>query len=51
MRLARQVGRDLGYDLRIVAGAEQDYAAAAERGHATEDVMAVIKGVGPGRGR
>jgi hypothetical protein len=28
-----------------VAGAEEDYAAAAERGHAAEDIMSVIKGV------
>lgn len=49
VRLARQVGRSLGFDLRIVAGAEEEYAAAAERGHAAEDVMAVIKGVDPKR--
>jgi 3-hydroxyisobutyrate dehydrogenase len=51
VRLARQVGRGLGYDLRMVAGAEEDYAAAAERGHAAEDIMAVIKGVGTERVR
>lgn len=49
VRLAREVGHSLGYDLRIVAGVEQDYAAAVAQGHAAADIMAVVKGVDPQR--
>lgn len=49
VRPAREVGHSLGYDLRIVAGVEEEYTAAAARGHAAADVMAVVKGVDPKR--
>lgn len=47
VRLARSVGAANGLDLRVVAGAEQDYAAAAAAGHQDEDVMAVVHAVRP----
>ena len=47
VRLARSVAASRGIDLQTVAGAEQDYAAAAAAGHLDEDVMAVIHAVRP----
>ena len=47
VRLARSVAASRGIDLHTVAGAEQDYAAAAAAGHLDEDVMAVIHAVRP----
>lgn len=45
VRLALAVASGLGLDLRVVAGAEQEYAAAAAAGHQDEDVMAVVHAV------
>jgi 3-hydroxyisobutyrate dehydrogenase-like beta-hydroxyacid dehydrogenase len=45
VRLARSVAASHGLDLRVVAGAEQEYAAAAEGGHQDEDVVAVVHAV------
>lgn len=47
VRLARSVAASRGIDLRTVAGAEQDYAAAAESGHLDDDVMAVVHAIRP----
>jgi 3-hydroxyisobutyrate dehydrogenase-like beta-hydroxyacid dehydrogenase len=45
VRLARSVAATHGLDLRVVAGAEEEYAAAASAGHQDEDVMAVVHAV------
>ena len=45
VRLARAVAASHGLDLRLVAGAEEEYAAAAGAGHQDEDVMAVVHAV------
>jgi 3-hydroxyisobutyrate dehydrogenase-like beta-hydroxyacid dehydrogenase len=45
VRLARSVAASHGLDLRVVAGAEEEYAAAAGAGHQDEDVMAVVHAV------
>lgn len=45
VRLARAVAAASGLDLRVVAGAEEDYARAACAGHADDDVMAVVHAV------
>jgi 3-hydroxyisobutyrate dehydrogenase-like beta-hydroxyacid dehydrogenase len=45
VRLARSVAATHGLDLRVVAGAEEEYAAAAEAGHQDDDVMAVVHAV------
>ena len=45
VRLARAVAASEGLDLRVVEGAEQQYAAAAAAGHADDDVMAVVHAV------
>lgn len=45
IRLARSVGIASGLDLRVVAGVEEDYAAAAVTGHQDEDVMAVVHAI------
>jgi 3-hydroxyisobutyrate dehydrogenase-like beta-hydroxyacid dehydrogenase len=45
VRLARSVAAASGLDLRVVAGAEEDYASAARAGHADDDVMAVVHAV------
>jgi 3-hydroxyisobutyrate dehydrogenase-like beta-hydroxyacid dehydrogenase len=45
VRLARSVAAARGLDLRVVAGAEQEYAAAADAGHQDEDVVAVVHAV------
>jgi 3-hydroxyisobutyrate dehydrogenase-like beta-hydroxyacid dehydrogenase len=47
VRLARSVAASHGLDLRVVAGAEEEYAAAAGAGHQDEDVMAVVHAVRP----
>jgi 3-hydroxyisobutyrate dehydrogenase-like beta-hydroxyacid dehydrogenase len=47
VRLARLVAATHGLDLRVVAGAEEEYAAAAGSGHQDEDVMAVVHAVRP----
>jgi 3-hydroxyisobutyrate dehydrogenase-like beta-hydroxyacid dehydrogenase len=47
VRLARTVAGTHGLDLRVVAGAEEDYAAAADAGHQDDDVMAVVHAVRP----
>jgi 3-hydroxyisobutyrate dehydrogenase-like beta-hydroxyacid dehydrogenase len=47
VRLARSVAASHGLDLRVVAGAEEEYAAAAGSGHQDEDVMAVVHAVRP----
>ncbi|MCU1670447.1 MAG: ghr [Blastococcus sp.] len=47
VRLARSVAASRGLDLRVVAGAEQQYAAAAEAGHQDDDVIAVVHAVRP----
>ncbi|MCW2740663.1 MAG: 2-hydroxy-3-oxopropionate reductase [Blastococcus sp.] len=47
VRLARSVAATHGLDLRVVAGAEEEYAAAAGSGHQDEDVMAVVHAVRP----
>lgn len=45
VRLARSVAATHGLDLRMVAGAEEEYAAAAGSGHKDEDVMSVVHAV------
>jgi 3-hydroxyisobutyrate dehydrogenase-like beta-hydroxyacid dehydrogenase len=45
VRLARSVAASHGLDLRVVAGAEEEYAAAADAGHQDDDVMAVVHAV------
>jgi 3-hydroxyisobutyrate dehydrogenase-like beta-hydroxyacid dehydrogenase len=45
VRLARSVASSRGLDLRVVAGAEEEYAAAAGSGHQDEDVVAVVHAV------
>jgi 3-hydroxyisobutyrate dehydrogenase-like beta-hydroxyacid dehydrogenase len=45
VRLARSVAAFHGLDLRVVAGAEEEYAAAARAGHQDDDVMAVVHAV------
>jgi 3-hydroxyisobutyrate dehydrogenase-like beta-hydroxyacid dehydrogenase len=45
VRLARSVAAAHGLDLRVVAGAEEEYAAAAGAGHQDDDVMAVVHAV------
>lgn len=47
VRLARSVAATEGLDLRVVAGAEEQYAAAARSGHQDDDVMAVVHAVRP----
>jgi 3-hydroxyisobutyrate dehydrogenase-like beta-hydroxyacid dehydrogenase len=47
VRLARSVAATHGLDLRVVAGAEEEYAAAVGSGHQDEDVMAVVHAVRP----
>ena len=47
VRLARTVAATHGLDLRVVAGAEEEYAAAVGAGHQDEDVMAVVHVVRP----
>jgi 3-hydroxyisobutyrate dehydrogenase-like beta-hydroxyacid dehydrogenase len=47
VRLARSVAAAHGIDLRVVAGAEAEYAAAAGAGHQDDDVMAVVHAVRP----
>lgn len=47
VRLALAVAEGLGLHLHLVEGAEQEYAAAAEAGHADDDVMAVVHAVNP----
>jgi 3-hydroxyisobutyrate dehydrogenase-like beta-hydroxyacid dehydrogenase len=47
VRLARTVAATHGLDLRVVAGAEEEYAAAVSAGHQDEDVMAVVHAVRP----
>jgi 3-hydroxyisobutyrate dehydrogenase-like beta-hydroxyacid dehydrogenase len=47
VRLAGSVAAARGLDLRVVAGAEQEYAAAARAGHQDDDVVAVIHAVRP----
>ena len=47
VRLARSVAAEHGLELRAVAGAEEQYAAAARAGHQDEDVMAVVHAVRP----
>jgi 3-hydroxyisobutyrate dehydrogenase-like beta-hydroxyacid dehydrogenase len=47
VRLARTVAATHGLDLRVVAGAEEEYAAAVGAGHQDEDVMAVVHAVRP----
>jgi 3-hydroxyisobutyrate dehydrogenase-like beta-hydroxyacid dehydrogenase len=49
VRLARSVAATHGLDLRVVAGAEEEYAAAVGSGHQDEDVMAVVHAVRPAR--
>lgn len=47
VRLARTVAAAEGLELHVVAGAEQEYAAAAGAGHQDDDVMAVVHAVRP----
>jgi 3-hydroxyisobutyrate dehydrogenase-like beta-hydroxyacid dehydrogenase len=47
VRLARSVAASHGLDLRVVAGAEEEYATAVAAGHQDEDVMAVVYAVRP----
>ena len=47
VRLARKVAAAEGLELHVVAGAEQEYAAAASAGHQDDDVMAVVHAVRP----
>jgi 3-hydroxyisobutyrate dehydrogenase-like beta-hydroxyacid dehydrogenase len=47
VRLARSVAATEGLDLRVVAGAEEQYASAVRSGHQDDDVMAVVHAVRP----